>query len=125
MLDTAGQSSQALLFCLRYDFPTQWSAFVNGGSGADFAVTLEKQYFPYAVQSAKELTIDALTLYADSHGAIASVAPVDAAGLAALTAGLSGTAGAATLTLPSDPNVMIRDQSQQVFLILQYHFGAH
>ena len=30
MLDTAGQSSQALLFCLRYDFPTEWSAFVNG-----------------------------------------------------------------------------------------------
>ena len=51
MLDTAGQSSQALLFCLRYDFPTEWSAFVNGTG--DFAVTLQKQYFPYAVQSAR------------------------------------------------------------------------
>jgi hypothetical protein len=26
MLDTAAQSSQALLFCLRYDFPTEWLA---------------------------------------------------------------------------------------------------
>jgi hypothetical protein len=59
MLDTAGQSSQALLLCLRYDFPTQWSAFVNGTG--DFTVTREKQYFPYAVQSAKVLTIDAVT----------------------------------------------------------------
>jgi hypothetical protein len=47
-LDTAGQSGQALLFCLRYDFPTEWAAFVNGGG--DFTFTLEKQYFPYAVQ---------------------------------------------------------------------------
>ena len=31
MLGTTGQSGQALLFCLRYDFPTEWSAFVNGG----------------------------------------------------------------------------------------------
>lgn len=48
MLDTAGQASQALLFCLRYDFPTQWSAFVNGTG--DFTVTLDKQFFPYYVR---------------------------------------------------------------------------
>jgi hypothetical protein len=30
MLNTAGQASQALLFGLRYDFPTEWSAFING-----------------------------------------------------------------------------------------------
>lgn len=29
MLDSQGQSGQALLFCLRYDFVTKWSAFVN------------------------------------------------------------------------------------------------
>ena len=43
MLDTAGQRGQALLFCLRYDFPTEWSAFVNGTG--DFAVTLDKPGF--------------------------------------------------------------------------------
>ena len=119
MLDTAGQSSQALLFCLRYDFPTEWSAFVNGTG--DFAVTLEKQFFPYAVQSARKLTIDALTLYAESAGTVASVTP--AADLAGLSAGLSGATGQALLDLPADSTVLTRDLSQQVFLVLQYHFG--
>ena len=123
MLDTAGQSSQALLFCLRYDFPTQWSAFVNGTG--DFAATLAKQYFPYAVQGARVLTIDALTLYAGKAGSVASVSPLTSAEVAALSAGLSGTAGTAELTLPGDGTVMIADQSEQVFLVLQYHFGAH
>jgi hypothetical protein len=121
MLDTAGQSSQALLFCLRYDFPTQWAAFVNGTG--DFQVTLEKQYFPYAVQNARLLTVDALSLYAESNGSIVSVSPVQSVGLSVLAGGLSGTTGAATLTLPSDSTVMIQDQTQQVFLVLQYHFG--
>jgi hypothetical protein len=60
MFDTAGQSGQALLFCLRYDFPTEWSAFANGTG--DFEVTLDKQFFPYYVQNARKLTIDGLTL---------------------------------------------------------------
>ena len=53
MLDTAGSSSQSLLLNLRYDFPTQWSAFVNGTG--NFAATLDKQFFPYAVQTARNL----------------------------------------------------------------------
>jgi Tc toxin complex TcA C-terminal TcB-binding domain len=120
MLDTAGQSSQTLLFCLRYDFPTQWAAFVNGGG--DFAVTLEKQFFPYAVQGAKKLTVDALTLYADSGGRVASVTP--AVDLTGLSAGLTGATGAAALSLPADATVMIQDPAQQVFLVLQYHYGT-
>jgi hypothetical protein len=119
MLDTAGQSSQALLFCLRYDFPTQWSAFVNGTG--DFSLTLDKQFFPYWVQSARKLTIDALTLYADSAGTLAPVTPAE--DLAGLSAGLSGATGQATLSLPGDAAVMTRDLSQQVFLVFQYHFG--
>ena len=119
MLDTAGQASQALLFCLRYDFATEWAAFVNGTG--DFAVTLDKQFFPYYVQSAANLTIDRLTLYAGNAGALASVTPQT--DLAALSAGLSGATGQASLTLPADSTVMTRDLPQQVFLVLQYHFG--
>jgi Tc toxin complex TcA C-terminal TcB-binding domain len=119
MLDTAGQSSQALLFCLRYDFPTQWSAFVNGTGG--FAVTLEKQYFPYAVQNAAKLTIDALTLHAQSAGTVASTTP--AVNLVELSKGLSGPTAEASLTLSGDSAVLTREMSQQVFLVLQYHFG--
>jgi hypothetical protein len=118
-LDTAGQSSQALLFCLRYDFPTQWSAFVNGTG--DFSLTLDKQFFPYWVQGARELTIDALTLYADNAGTLASVTPAE--DLAALSAGLNSATGQAALSLAADAAVMTRDLSQQVFLVLQYHFG--
>jgi hypothetical protein len=120
MLDTAGQSSQALLFCLRYDFPTQWSAFVNGTG--DFAVALDKQFFPYSVQSARKLTIDGLTLYAESAGTVASVSP--AVDLAGLSAGLSGSNEQADINLPADSIVLTRVPSQQVFLVLQYHFGS-
>ena len=119
MLDTAGQSNQALVFCLRYDFPTQWSAFVNGTG--DFSVTLDKQFFPYWVQGARKLTIDALTLYSGSAGTLAPVTPAE--DLTGLSDGLSGATGQATLSLPSDAAVMTRDLSQQVFLVLQYHSG--
>jgi hypothetical protein len=40
MLVTAGQSSQASMFNLRYDFPTEWSAIVNV-PGNSFNVTTE------------------------------------------------------------------------------------
>jgi hypothetical protein len=120
MLDAKGQSSQALLFCLRYDFPTEWSAFINGTG--NFQVALEKRFFPYAVQSAKVLTIDALTLYAANGGKVASVTP--AADLGALSAGLSSPAATAILSLPGDTVVMQRVLSQQVFLMLEYHFGS-
>jgi hypothetical protein len=118
-LDTKGQSSQALLFNLRYDFPTEWSAFVNGTG--NFSVTLEKQYFPYVVQSARKLTIDGLTLYAANGSKLAQVTPnVD---LGALSSGLAAAAGTAAISLPPDSMVLLRQQSQQVFLVLQYHFG--
>jgi hypothetical protein len=43
--------------------------------------------------------------------------------LAGLSLDLGGTPAQAPLSLPEDGNVMTRDQSQQVFLVLQYHFG--
>jgi hypothetical protein len=124
MLKTTGGSGQALLFCLRYDFPTEWSAFVNGGG--DFTVTLDRQFFPYAVQTASGLTIDGLTLYAEqpptpsAPPTIASVTP--AVDLGALSSGLAGSTGQAPLSLPADGTVMIPDLTQQVFLVLQYHY---
>lgn len=134
MFDTAGQSGQAMLFCLRYDFPTEWAAFVNGGSGASFEVTLTRQMFPYATQSAKKLTVTSLTLYAAAPGAAgqpAKVVPVTPAVqpnlttvLSDLSAGLTSTAGSYALTLPADPNVLVQQQSAQVFLVLEYFFGV-
>jgi hypothetical protein len=126
MLSAQGHSGQALLFCLRYDFPTEWAAFVNGTG--DFSAKLERQYFPYAAQSAPKLHIDALTLYAGSGGRIISATPLTQSGLDSLSAGLNSTAASATLTVPyTDGNVrsvMPRDLARQVFLVLQYRFGA-
>jgi hypothetical protein len=65
------------------------------------------------------LTIDALTLYAGDNGSVASVSPIDSADLPVL----NSQTPTATLQLPSDSTVMVRMQTQQVFLVLQYHFG--
>ena len=120
MLDTAGSSGQFLLFCLRYDFPTEWAAFVN--SSADFKATLLRDYFPYAVQGAKKLTVDSLTLYAGNNGKLASVAQSGQA--ATLSAGLTGGGGSASVSFPPDSTVLVRSAQQQVFLLLQYQFGT-
>jgi Tc toxin complex TcA C-terminal TcB-binding domain len=128
MLKTASGSGQALLFCLRYDFPTEWSAFVNGSG--NFTATLDKQFFPYPVQAATGLTIDALTLYTETTAspstppALSPVAPLGQAALSTLSAGLGGSTGQAQLSLPSDNTVLTRDLARQVFLVLQYHFTA-
>jgi Tc toxin complex TcA C-terminal TcB-binding domain len=121
MLDTAGKSSQALVFCLRYDFPTEWSAFINGTG--TFQATLETAFFLYMVQGSRKLPIDGLTLYAASGDKVVSVTPqVD---LGTVTSNLALPAARAAIGLPADPNVLIRNQQQQVFMMLQYHFGAN
>jgi hypothetical protein len=115
----AAQSGQALMFCLRFDFPSQWYAFVTGTT--NFALDLTKDLFPYTVQSARQITIDAVTLYSANAVKVASLTPtVD---LGALSSGLSAATGTASLSLPADATVMTRDPNQQVFLIMQYHFG--
>jgi hypothetical protein len=122
MFDTAGQAGQALFFCLRYDFPTEWSAFVNSGAGAAFQVVLEKSYFPYAVQSAKMLTVDSIVAYAANGTKLASVTQ-SGVDLGSLSASLTKT-GSATISLPADSEVMTQVLGQQVYLVLNYHFGV-
>ena len=125
MLKQAGTSGQALLFNLRYDFPTEWSAFVDGTG--DFTVTLATSFFPYAVQAAAGLTIDSLILYtgvpatAAAAPSLASVIP-QGTDLAALSTALTGSAGESQLALPADDSVLTRDLTRQVFLVMQYHF---
>src|SRR5258708_5377960 len=101
----------ALLFSLRYDFPTEWFAFVSG-TGA-FAFTLRKEHFPYMVQSA-QLTIDRVLLYAQHGNALAQTTLVVPANL---SEDLNGPHGTSDLTFPADPGA-------QVFLIIQYHLGS-
>ena len=124
--------SQGLLLCLRYDFPTEWAAFVGSAKAgstppAPFTATLSLEYFPYVVQYAvhnakpnsQPLQIDAATLYAEgtAPNTINSSNQLTAQDIAN---GLNST-GQATLTLATD-NVMVANQSQQVFLLIRYNF---
>jgi hypothetical protein len=109
------------MLSLNYDFPVEWAAFVNGT--ADFAATLSRQRFPYTVQGASKLSIDGVKLFAADRTAVVQASPtVD---LVALTSGLSGPTGTATFSLAADAQVMQRIQAQQVFMVLNYHFGGH
>lgn len=79
-------------------------------------------------QAAKTLTIDSFALYAADPlkaGKILPDSPQPAQNVngSPLPFSFSSKVTTAALTLPADP-VMLRQQSQQVFLILQYHFGA-
>jgi Tc toxin complex TcA C-terminal TcB-binding domain len=117
-LATQGEAVQALLFCLRYDFPSEWAAFVNGD--ANFAVTLAKRHFPYMAQTATNITVDSIALYAANGVKVASVTPN--VNLADLSIALNG-AGTAALSLAADSAVLIPVQTQQVYLVIQYHFS--
>ena len=62
LFEDAKKSNLALLFSLRHDFPTEWSAFVNSTSNASFTATIRKDYFPYFVQG-KSITITGIEIY--------------------------------------------------------------
>jgi hypothetical protein len=119
MLASAGQSSPVLVLNLRYDFPTEWSAFVNGAANANFTAMLQKDFFPYLAQTANQLSIDKVALYAASGNEVVSATPPNV-GL-----GLPHTFSGPTapLSLPTDGTVLTQDPSRQVFLGLQYHFS--
>jgi hypothetical protein len=62
-------------------------------------------------------------LYAANVNKVVSVTPqVD---LGAVTNSLALPAARASISLPADPNVLIRTQQRQVFMVVQYHFGAN
>jgi hypothetical protein len=121
MLDTAEQSSQALLLSLRFEFPTEWAVFVNSGAGAQLTATITRELFPYMVQGARKLTIEALTLYTADGEGIAASTPTNV-DLGTLSNELSGAAGAASVSLAAD-DVLTQEPTREVYLLLRYHFG--
>jgi hypothetical protein len=117
---TPGDQPQALMFCLRYDFPTEWAAFVNG-TGA-FQATIERFFFPYLTQGAAKLHVDSLALYAAGKGQLDQVTPtID---LVAASTALSGTVASTSITLPRDGTILTGAAEELVYLVLTYHFGA-
>ena len=117
LFQEASQSNLALLFSLRHDFPTEWSAFVNGAG--DFTATIRKDYFPYFTQG-KSITITGLDLYGQDvtkHHVVGDPA-----------AATNDLVGQAQFTLTAGPDaagptqVLTRTASAQVFLIVRYSF---
>lgn len=58
-----GNGNLALLFSLRHDFPSEWSAFVNDPTKTkDFVATIRRDFFPYFAQG-KTLTLTEYDIY--------------------------------------------------------------
>ena len=73
---------------------------------------------PYAAQSASQIGVDSVTLYTAGNGSLVPLTKT------LNLSGLNTAAGTAALTFASDAAVMVRDQTKQVFVLLQYHFGT-
>jgi hypothetical protein len=117
--ETVNGSGLALLFSLRHDFPTEWSAFANGAPGSDFTVRLRKDYFPYFVQR-ETLAVDRLELYAAAPGADKLKKRMVAVP-GSVSDDLNAPAGHFDLLLPPDAAVLTPGGGQ-VFLIIHYSF---
>jgi hypothetical protein len=120
MFEQTGSSNLALLFSLRHEFPTEWSAFVNGAS--DFKASIRQDFFPYFTQR-KSITITSFELYGEDvkkHHNVGDQNLWDAASndLA------DKTKAAFTVTVPPDAagpaQVLTRNADSQAFLIVRY-----
>ncbi len=112
------QSNLALLFSLRHDFPTEWSAFVNGA--ASFNATIRRDFFPYFTQG-KTVTITELALYG------ADAKKHHAAGDAGAATDELEAQGQFTLNAPADaagPTQVLKPAADtQAFLLVRYTVG--
>jgi hypothetical protein len=110
----ASGANLALLFSVANDFPSEWSAFVNG---ADLKLTIRRDYFPYFTQG-RMVTLQEFQLYAQDvskHHAFEdpSARTTDLADAQAFT--LSAAPDA-----PGPIQVLTRTAGKPVFLIVRY-----
>jgi receptor-binding and translocation channel-forming TcA subunit of Tc toxin len=110
LFQQANQAGLALVFSLRHDFSTEWSAFVNGTG--DFIATIRKDYFPYFTQgkTIKTITLD---FYQDATKLNVTSSPNPVPDLTVLAPQFTVTAGQG---LP-------RTVDAKVFLVVKYTFG--
>lgn len=115
--DAASGANLALLFSLPHDFPTAWSAFVNGHD--DLSLALDHDSFPYFA-TGQPVTLLGFDL-SDASGRTHTFEDP-----AARTADLQGT-GSVTLTSPPDgpgpTQVLTRTAAKPVYLIVRYSLG--
>jgi Tc toxin complex TcA C-terminal TcB-binding domain len=123
LFQQASQSNLALLFSLRHDFSTEWSAFVNGTG--DFNASIRKDYFPYFCQG-KTITIDGLELYDGKDVSKNHALGGQAVWTAATTDLNDQNKQAFKLAAAEDPpgptQVLTRAANAEGFLIIRYSF---
>jgi hypothetical protein len=118
LFQEANQAGLTLLFSLRHDFPTEWSAFV-GGAG-DFSAVIRRDFFPYFTQG-KAVTVTGLELFGQN------VTRHHAAGNPAAATGELGADAQFTFSAPPDPagptQALRRAADAQAFLLVRYAVG--
>ena len=124
LFQQANQSNLALLFSLRHDFPTEWSAFVNGTG--DFTATIRRDYFPYFTQG-KTITITGFDLYGQDvtkHHIVGDQTAWDAATTDLGDKNKQGLAFTAAADPPGPTQVLTRSADADVFLIVRYSLST-
>ena len=112
MLDTAGDAPRCLMFSLRYDFPTEWAAFVNAAPDTDFRATISRQLFPYAAQNTPK-----------RRGRLQRLHRQRPVTVPATMTSLPPNTDRVLSISPQDAPVLVQQQTRQVFMVLQYRFG--
>lgn len=116
LFQDVNQAGLSLLFSLRYDFPSEWAAFLSSATHV-FSSTIRRDFFPYFTQG-KAITISELRLYdgRDPKAHITIDIPATANGNLNLKQQF-------VLTKLETAPVLTRDPNAQVFLILAYTLG--
>jgi hypothetical protein len=96
----------ALLFSLPHDFPTEWSAFVNGSG--DLSIKIQRDYFPYFTHP-KTINLSEFQFYGrDMSKQLGNGNKTEL-----------GDTDAVTVTAREGP-VLTRTPGKEVFLIVRY-----
>jgi hypothetical protein len=108
----ANEDGLWVLLSLRHEFPTGWSAFVNGDG--NFTATVLASHFPYFAQQ-KQITITGMELYAPD---VTRHHPVGQTDWDNYSTELKDKQ-AFSIDIPQD-QVLTRKQDAEVFLIIKY-----
>jgi hypothetical protein len=112
------QSPQTLLLCLKYDFPTEWAAYVNGAGQAPFTAVIDSSFLPYYVQGMKQVSVFGnVDVFGQNAQGANATASAPSAG--AIKGSLLDPAGA-TLSLPGNLTAMAPNLGNQVYVVIGY-----
>jgi hypothetical protein len=114
----AKRSPQALLLCLKYDFPTEWAAYVSGKGKTPFQAVIDSSFLPYYVQGMKKVAVFGNVALTGQNASGAN-ATASAPSGTAIKGSLTDPAGA-TLSLPGSLAAMAPALGNQVYVVIGY-----